>query len=340
MKTRADSRRPEHLSALRQALWRMPRATRAQLSEATGLSAMTVGKLLCVMERYGEVRQDETERTAGGRPSVIAQYNGGYAHFASIVVEQFEGRSAFALSVYDLLGTAVHEEQMLLGEVRADSFDDFFARAKAQYRLELAVFVLPGIADGDRMLMCDLAALTDGQVLQRIRRCFGVEVLFENDVNGAVFGHSFGETRQGVFAGMYFPQNYCPGAGLVVDGEILYGAGHFAGEIGYIQGIDAWMELDYADAKQTAAMISQLLAIYCCTTAPRHIVLYGSFFTPELECMIAKQLDERLLGHFAPGLSFKKSLTQDMQRGAVRLGLRRMRAILDKRDERDENKEG
>lgn len=337
MKTRADSRRSEHLSAVRQALWKMPRVTRAQLSESTGLSAMTVGKLLAVMQERGEVRQDETQRGAGGRPSMIAQYNADYAHFAVIVVEQENGKSEFTLSVHNLLGEAAYEEKRLMEEVCEDSFDAFFAEMATEYHLELAVFVLPGVAAGDRILSCDLQALADGQLLQRIKQRFGIEVLFENDVNGAVFGHAFGETKQGIFAGLYFPKNYCPGAGVVIDGEILYGTGHFAGEIGYIQGIDAWMSLDYNNIGKTAAMISQLLTIYCCTTAPRHVVLYGDFFTPELEREIAGRLDKQLLGNFAPGISTKKTLTQDMQRGAVRLGLRRMRAIL---DQRDESKEG
>ena len=297
---------------------------------------MTVGKLLAVMERRGEVRQDETERVGEGRPSMIACYNAGWVYFATIVVEQIGGKSAFMLSVHNLLGEAVHTERLLLEDVHENCFDDFFARMKKEYRLELAVFVLPGVADGDRILMCDLQALAQGQVLHRIKRLFGIEVLFENDVNGAVFGHSFGKTKQGVFAGLYFPKNYCPGAGVVIDGEILYSTSHFTGEIAYIQGIDAWMALDYTDETETAAMISQLLTIYCCTVAPRHIVLYGDFFTPELMRRIAAQLDARLMGNFAPGMSCKQTLTQDMERGAVRLGLRRMRALLSERDEMEE----
>ena len=121
MKTRADSRRPEHLSAVRQALWKMPRVTRAQLSESTGLSAMTVGKLLAVMQERGEVRQDETQRGAGGRPSMIAQYNADYAHFAVIVVEQENGKSEFTLSVHNLLGEAAYEEKLRGAKTEADS---------------------------------------------------------------------------------------------------------------------------------------------------------------------------------------------------------------------------
>lgn len=333
MKTQIDSRRPEHLDALRQALLRMRRATRAQLAEETGLSAMTVGKLLALMQARGEVFQDETMRLAGGRPSVIAQYNGDYAHFAAIVVEQREGKSAFTLSIYDLFGEPVFSEELLLDTVKEDCFDAFFDHALQQgYRLALAVLVLPGVAEGDEIVLCDLEALVRGQVIRRIRDRFGIDVLFENDVNGAVFGHAFGTEAGTVCAGVYFPKNYCPGAGVVVEGKILCGHGHFAGELGYIQGIDAWESLNYGDTERTAQMIAQLLVVYACTTAPRCMVLYGDFFTAELRERIETLFALRMMGRYAMELTYETGMSADMERGAVRLGLARMRCILGRRD--------
>ena len=192
MRTMPDNRRPEHIAALRRALLLCRQATRQQLADTSGLSTMTVGKLLGEMTARGEVRQIRTQSQGSGRPSVIAEYNGDYAHFAAIVVEQREGRSAFTLSVVNLFGETVFEEKLLLAQVHADSFDSFFARMiAAGYRLRLAVLVLPGVAEGEEMLLCDFEDLVRGQVLHRIRRLFGVEVLFENDVNAAVFGHGF-----------------------------------------------------------------------------------------------------------------------------------------------------
>lgn len=329
MKTTPDNRRPEHIAALRRALLSRRQATRQQLSDATGLSAMTVGKLLGGMTARGEVRQPGTQSQGSGRPSMIAAYNGDYAHFASIVVEQREGKSAFALSVVNLFGETVRRESLLLDEVRADSFDDFFSRMLAEgYRLRLAVLVLPGVAEGEEMLLCDLEELVRAQVLRRIRQRFGVEVLFENDVNAAVFGHGFGAEDE-VCAGIYFPRRYCPGAGVVVRGEILRGHRRFAGEVPYIQGGERWAALDYGDVTETAEMIAQLLTVYACTVAPERMVLYGDFFTPALETAVRARFNEKMLGRFDLTLTFQDAMTQDQERGARRLGLRRMLELLD-----------
>ena len=329
MKTTPDNRRPEHIAALRRALLLCRQATRQQLADASGLSTMTVGKLLGEMTARGEVCQRGTERQGSGRPSMIAAYNGDYAHFASIVVEQREGKSAFALSIVNLFGETVSREVLLLDEVRADSFDDFFSRMiAAGYRLRLAVLVLPGVAEDGEMLLCDFEELVRGQVLQRIRQRFGVEVLFENDVNAAVFGHGFDATDE-VCAGIYFPRRYCPGAGVVVRGEILHGHRRFAGEVLYIQGIDRWLTLNYDDEAAAAEMIAQLLTVYACTVAPGRMVLYGDFFTPTLEAAIRARFDEKMLGRFDLTLTFQGAMTQDQERGAQRLGLRRMLELLD-----------
>lgn len=327
MKTEADNRRPEHMACLRQALLERRRATRAQLSEATGLSTMTVGKLLAEMEKRGEVRQDETVRLAGGRPSVIASYCGGYAHFATICVQQQDGMSAFTLSVYNLFGEQVSTQRLLLHEVREDSFDFFFEQAQ-EYRLRLAVFVLPGEEEDDRIFMCDFAALLGGRFLPRIREKYGVATLYENDVNAAVFGRAAGEETDGVYAGVYMPRNFPPGAGLVIDGEILHGHGHFAGEIAFIHGPDAWTSLDYGDSARVTEMIAQLLVIFACTTAPEGMVLYGDFLTPQMEDGLRGQLGARLGRQFDMKIACERDMTRDMERGAVRLGLRRMRALI------------
>lgn len=319
------------MCALRRALMARKRATRAQLSHATGLSAMTVGNLLREMERRGEVAQDETARAGGGRPSRIARYRADYAHFAAVTVEQRAGESAFSLCVYDALGGTAYREAMSLPQVHADSFDGFFARAQATgCRLWLAVFVLPGVAEGDEMRTCDLQELADGQVLRRIREKFGIDVMFENDVNAAVLGHA--AAQEGVTAGIYFPRTYLPGAGAVVDGRILRGHCCFAGEVHYIQGSERWTALDYADAAQAAAMIGALVTMYACILAPRDVVLYGDFFTKPLLEAIDAHVRARLMGRFAPALHACRTMTPDMERGAMALGMRRMGALLDAQD--------
>lgn len=327
-----DNRRTEHIDSLRRALTGARRATRAQLAEATGLSAMTVGKLLAQMQARGEVQQDEMLRAPSGRPSTVASYCGDYAHFATVCAEQRDGQSAFALSIFNLFGERVHAEELRLAEVREDSFDPFFESARAQgFRLWLAVFALPGEAEGDCIFISDFEALLYGRFLPRIRERFGVETLFENDVNTAVLGHAMTAGAGQVCAGAYFPRRYCPGAGAVIDGRILHGHRHFAGEITFLRGGQPWPDYDRPEC--AAEAIEPLVAAYACVIAPQKMVLYGDFLTPAHMQEIETRLQGRLRGQFELKLTAKTRMIPDMERGARQMGLERMRALLSAQDE-------
>lgn len=334
--TDPDGRRAEHIGALRHALREMRRATRAQLSEATGLSTMTMGKLIAEMERRGEARQDG-RRASGGRPSSVVCYEGEYAHFAAIRGRQKEGKSEISMGVYNLFGECVKEETLLLERVEPDSFDSFFEAARAEgFRLRLAVFALPGEEEDDRVSICDFEALLGERFLPGIRERFGVETLFENDVNAAVFGRAAREGAQGVCAGLYLPQTFPPGAGIVVDGKILRGHRHFAGEIALIHGVSTWLSLDYGDEERVACLLFELMLILACTLAPESVVLYGSF-SEEVLRMLGERLRARLQGYLDMRIVCEPDLASDMELGAVRLGLRRMDEILRKEDRCGEN---
>lgn len=329
-----DPRLAEHMDSLRGALLARERATRAELAADTGLSTMTVGKLLAAMELRGEVSQNETVKAASGRPSVVARYRGDYAHFATVTVCQREGQSVFAFSVYDLFGERVHRSEQAVEDVRPESFDGFFEQSASRgERIRLAVFALPGEARGDSLYISDFEGLMYGGFLPRIRARWGVETLFENDVNAAVFGHPFEDgDEEAVHAGVYFPRRFCPGAGLVIGGRILHGHGSFAGEVTFIHGPQAWAALDYGDAERVERMASELLVALGCTVAPRSTVLYGDFFTDGLVLALEQRLRERFCGQFEMRLAWERDIAPDMERGARALGLRGMRALLRRAD--------
>lgn len=326
-----DPRLSQHMDCLRTALLTRGRATRAELAADTGLSTMTVGKLLSAMELRGEVCQDETVQAASGRPSTVARYRGDYAHFAVITAEQRSGRSVITFSVYNLFGERIHSEEQMMEDVRPESFDALFERSASRgERLRLAVFALPGEARGDSLFISDFEGLMYGSFLPRIRTRFGVETLFENEVNAAVFGHPFGETaeEEAVRAGVYFPGRFCPGAGITIGDRILHGHGSFAGEVTFIHGPQMWAALDYSDTERVAQVIAEVLTALACTIAPECAVLYGEFLSDELTNAIAQRLRARLYGQFEMRLTWQRDIAADMERGARALGLRRMRALL------------
>ncbi len=326
MTAKGDTRRQRHTDALRRALIARRSATRAELAGDTGLTTVTVGKLLAGMEQRGEISQNATAESDGGRPSTLAEYNANFAHYGAVSVTQDGQGSAFRLSVYNMLGERVAARSMHMRAVRQDSFDAWLGEMKAAYNLRLVSFALPGEADGGNVFLCDFEALLYAGFMPRIRRLFGVETLFENDVNAAMRGHAF-ESGGGNKAGIYFPMRYAPGAGIMVDGKIVHGLRHFAGEIGFLHGIGAWQALDYDDEEETARMIADVLAAISCVIAPDGIVLYGDFLTDGFVADVQEMLARRLGRQIDPKLSIG-DMAGDMERGAALNGWEKMLAML------------
>ena len=95
---------------------------------------------------------------------------------------------------------------------------------------------------------------------------------------------------------------------------------------------EAWKTLDYGDEEVVSERIAQLLVIYACTLAPERVVLYGEFLTERLKAAILVQFEEKMMGRFSMAIDCCAGLTQDMERGAVRLGLDRMFKLLGEND--------
>ena len=215
---------------------------------------------------------------------------------------------------------------MHTADVRQDSFDPWLGEMKAAHNLRLVSFALPGEADGDHVFICDFEALLYSGFLPGIRQRFGVETLFENDVNAAMRGHAF-ESAGGNKAGVYFPMRYPPGAGIMVDGKIVHGLRRFAGEIGFLHGAKAWRALDYADEEGTAQMITDVLAAISCVIAPDGIVLYGDFLSERFAADVQERLSEKLGRQIGPRISIG-DMPGDMERGAAQLGWERLMQML------------
>ncbi len=329
----SDQRLSKHMDSLRRVLIGCRRATRAELAAQTGLSAMTVGKLLARMQARGEVSQNETVASGGGRPSTVAQYNADFAHFACVSVMQKERRNAFVFSAFDALGQRVFSQTRDIDPVREDSFDFFFEEARAAgMPIRLVVFALPGEAQGDRIVISDFEGLLGERFLPRIRERFGVRTIFENDVNAAVYGQAFSGEQPEICAGIYFPGRFPPGAGAVVHGRVLRGHRNFAGEVAYIHGAEAWNAADAGEEDKLTERIGLLLRAYACTLAPQRMVLYGDMFSPDMQDRIRREFAAHFGACFDMDIRFSTALCEDMEKGAARLGYDALLTLLGEPD--------
>ena len=214
--------------------------TRAQLSELTGVSKVTVAQMLARLEDRGLVAA--VGASSGGRGPNAALYSvvPSSAYVAALYVELGQVRTAVA----DVTGRVIAEvrEDPARGEgdpvelVRS-AVDRACQRAGVSVSA-LSAFVIgsPGVVDpvtGDPRLAINLPEWHEG-VLSGLRGALHKNVLIENDVNlAAVAEHAIGAAAgTGDFVLLWVGVGV--GLATMLDGRLHRGVTGAAGEIGWL----------------------------------------------------------------------------------------------------------
>ncbi len=213
--------------------------TRAQLSERTGVSKVTVSQMLARLEDRGLVMVAGEQ--AGGRGPNAALYSvvPSSAFVAGLYVES----DLVSAAVADVTGTRVADISVdpngaddPVGVVR-EAIEQACERAGIDFSALSAVVIgSPGVLDprtGAPRLAVNLPTWHEG-VLDALREVLHTPVLIENDVNLAAMA----ERADGAAAGLDDFAFVWLGGGLglaaVINGEVRRGVGGAAGEIGWM----------------------------------------------------------------------------------------------------------
>ena len=213
--------------------------TRAQISEATGVSKVTVSQMLARLEERGLVMIAGEQ--AGGRGPNAALYSvvrssayvaGLYVDFdlVSAAVADVTGQLVASVSV-DPNGAddPVRTIRDALGRACADAGLDFSA-------LSAVVIGSPGVLDpqtGEPRIATNLPTWHEG-VPGALREVLHTQVAIENDVNLAAMAERAGGAAVGLddFAFVWLGTGL--GLATVINGQVRRGVGGAAGEIGWM----------------------------------------------------------------------------------------------------------
>ena len=228
--------------------------TRAELIEATGLSAPTVGSLAADLIRSGVVRDLGTGPSSGGRRPFSMELNARHGYVAGIDL----GPTRTRLAVADLRGDRVTDRivdtptgvgpAVLLKRIAASLRDLMRDGGVPAQRLVVVGAGAPGAVESDTGVVSfapNLKGWTRVPMREILEEVLGVPVLVENDVNLAVLGERWQGAARGhdtcafVFVGTGI------GAGIVIDGELHRGHSSMAGEIAVMCMGPQFVDTDY-----------------------------------------------------------------------------------------------
>jgi predicted NBD/HSP70 family sugar kinase len=213
--------------------------TRAQLSECTGVSKVTVSQMLARLEERGLVMVAGEQ--AGGRGPNAALYSvvPSSAYVAGLYVES----DLVSVVVADVAGNQVADVSMdpnggddLVGLVRDAIGHACRSAGIGTENLSAVVIGSPGVLDprtGAPRLAVNLPTWQEG-VLDGLRAVLHTPVLIENDVNLAAMAERAGGAAAGLddFAFVWLGGGL--GLATVIGGQVRRGTGGAAGEIGWM----------------------------------------------------------------------------------------------------------
>jgi glucokinase len=229
--------------------------TRAQLIDATGLSAPTIGSLTSQLIRTGLVEDLGTGPSRGGRRPSLMAFNPRYGFAAGIDI----GPTRTRLAVSDLRG------EMLAHSIVPTSSGGAPAATLMRLASDLQALVkeagvepgqllavaagAPGPVDIDRGIITfapNLKGWTDVPIRDILHGALGgVPVLVENDVNVALLGEHWRGAARGHDTCAFIFVGTGIGAAFLIDGAIHRGHHFMAGEIAVMCMGPQFMEQDF-----------------------------------------------------------------------------------------------
>ncbi|CAM3998029.1 ROK family transcriptional regulator [Saccharibacillus endophyticus] len=309
-----------NMNTVRRTLKRMETATKPQLAAETGLSVVTVAALVRELTERGELNEEETGTSTGGRPATVYRFDYAYRLALSLHLHEREGVDTVFASVVDLRGDIRKHEERLFDVLDRDSFLRWIKNLMQDYpRIQTIGLGIPGQAVEGRIEVSSHDRLRGTYPAKWIEEHFGVPVLLENDVNAALHGYLLEgagdeEAEDGAVIGLYFPIKYPPGMAISWNGTLIGGKRGMAGEVKYLPLDIDWSRPPAGDAWNE--IVCRIVHTASVVLAPERVVLYGARTdTPSwTACWNAYvrrhplpaepdiQWSERFAEHFASGL--------------------------------------
>ncbi|MGF9914456.1 ROK family protein [Paenibacillus ehimensis] len=271
---------------IRAVLYRDSVSTTAELVQRTGISFPTISKTLDEMNDQGEVLLTGLGVSSGGRRP--KQYRLNADHMAGLAVGLEKDYSCYVLLNY--VGEVIGREKLpgVLHDGPERLTEQIETFVKRYPHLRALTLGVPGAVNNGRVFhIPDYEKFKNFDFKSFYEERLSLRVQAENDMNATVLGYhdrSGGDQNRSLVY-LYLGQNG-PGAGIMVNGDVVRGSSFFSGEVSFLPIYDsrnffqAVQDLSSAQngkdrrAKLIDAM-SRLVAVFTATLNP-HTVIFCS----------------------------------------------------------------
>ncbi|MFX3635558.1 MAG: ROK family protein [Candidatus Pristimantibacillus sp.] len=317
---------------IRAALLALGSATKAELSQKLGISFPTTSKFLSQMEREGELINVGLDDSSGGRRAKRYAYNPEYMLGLAIFLEKKETNYI----IFNCLGEV--KEQ---GNTSSVLMDDVLTLMKhveeiiVKYpRIGSIAIGVPGSVNNGRIIhIPSYEKFQDMDLKGYFEERFAIPVVVENDMNAAVIGYKNNRATNNdnpSLVYLYLGHNG-PGAGIMINGDVVRGSTFFSGEVAFIPMYDDRNFLQalnngsdrgragHLDREKIDA-ISRLVALFAATINPHAIIFCSDEVNQSITDQIAIKSSTYINQEHLPELT-SSDWKQDYLHGLQNLGL-------------------
>lgn len=272
------------LSEIRKSLLELGSATKVELSEKLEISFPTISKFLAEMEKEGEIISDGLDESSGGRRAKRYSYNPEYMLGLAIFIERTETNYA----IFNCVGEIKDQGKVpiILVEDGLHLLTTCIENLMAAFpKISSIAIGVPGSVDNGRIFhIPGYEQFQNFDVKGFYENYFSIPVVVENDMNAAVIGyhHHRGIKDNPSLVYLYSGQNG-PGAGFMINGDVVRGSTYFAGEVSFIP---QYNERNFREALENGTEpkealffqdyqidpISRLIATFTAIINPRTII--------------------------------------------------------------------
>ncbi|MBS1369700.1 MAG: ROK family transcriptional regulator [Lentisphaeria bacterium] len=314
-------------------------ATKPEIAEATGISLMTVGKIVNAMLEEGTLRKCGMSETGLGRRAEQFELDGDRSCSVSL---RFRDAGVDFVAANEF-GTLLREhfapmpEGYLIPDL-APVLAGFLGGLPA---LRSAVAGFPAAVFGGRIHSGHLCQFQRVDLQEQLDALFGIPVWMGRDLNLATVGYSrrglapmAQETPalQDIACFLLDPSGY--GAGCMVGGRVLRGADFFAGEVGRMP-LPGGRCIREAAAEEVPdeeyiECVAHLLGAVVCVVNPRAAIFSGRSVRPRLLPEIGRRIRTRIRfqwegeANVCPELLYEPDIWPDYRAGMVYRATRRL----------------
>lgn len=314
-----------NLNHVRHTLSDVETATKAQLAEETGLSVVTINALIKELVTRGEVFKEDTVPSGGGRPAATYRFNANYRLALVMLLKEHKGADVLMASVVNLNGETVRREEHFIPLFDHHCLDErIHVFLNAYPAIQVIGVGIPGqIVDG-AIAVSSHQKLKGVRLIEHLEKTFKLTVLVENDVNAAVSGYCAQEIYEesDCVVGVYFPDNYPPGMGIQLNGDIVKGKNGMAGEIKFLP-IDVDWEKNI-NKKEFVNIVCQIVQTVNAILAPNQIILYQSHIQQKEWDRLWQGYQKNYPSISEPNIVVSNSFQSDFNEGMKALTLKKV----------------